>query len=182
MKLYELMAEQEAFKESMAQAIDRLVDPDTGEFIGTPEDVATLDALQGGLGDNEEAVKHKVEAIAVKIAEYEAEAKMHKEQKDKQAVMQKSLEKRAESLRKYLQDNLHGQSVKTPSYKVTFTYRDVVEVDDSFLQWAMSDPVGEAYLRYKSPEVDKTALKSALAAGTEIPYARIKSNESMGIK
>ena len=54
-------------------------------------------------------------------------------------------------------------------------------MDDCFVEWAQTSG-NEDLLRYKLPEVDKTAIKARLTSGEEIPFARFVQNMSIAIK
>jgi hypothetical protein len=74
---------------------------------------------------------------------------------------------------------LNGEKFKTARLSVSYRTSKAVEVDNEFLKWAMSN--GEQYLRYKEPEVDKTAVKEALEKG-EVPHAALVERVSVTIK
>jgi hypothetical protein len=55
-----------------------------------------------------------------------------------------------------------------------------IEDDTEFVNWAMNNR--EDLLRYKDPEISKTAVKQALNDGEEIPGASLVRTKSVLIK
>ena len=121
----------------------------------------------------------KIENIGLWIKDLKAEASALKAEKDALAKRQKTAENKVESLTRYLQMMLEGEKFKTPRLSVSYRTSKAVEVDNEFLSWAMAN--GEQYLRYKEPEVDKTAVKEALEKG-EVPHAALVERVSVTIK
>ena len=121
----------------------------------------------------------KIENIGLWIKDLKAEASALKAEKDALAKRQKTAENKAERLTNYLQMMLEGEKFKTPRLSVSYRTSKAVEVDNEFLSWAMAN--GEQYLRYKEPEVDKTAVKEALEKG-EVPHAALVERVSVTIK
>lgn len=150
------------------QEMLNLVDEETGEVLDY-EKFLELNM----------AKEEKLENIGLWIKDLKAEASALKAEKDALARRQKTAENKAESLTNYLQMMLNGEKFKTPRVSVSYRVSKAVEVDDGFIEWAMSN--GEEYLRYKAPEVDKTALKEALEKG-EVPHAEIVERVSVQIK
>lgn len=152
MKLYEINEE-----------ILKCVDEETGEIL----DMDRLASLQL-------AFDEKVEGIACWIKELVAEAKAVKEEKDKLANRQKSLENRAESLKFYLGTYLNGQKFKSPKVTISYGKTVSVEVED----WKQ---LPEEFLKTKDPEPDKTSIKDALKNGVEIPGCALVENKHLRI-
>lgn len=121
----------------------------------------------------------KIENIGLWIKDLKAEASALKAEKDALAKRQKTAENKAERLTNYLQMMLEGEKFKTPRLSVSYRASKAVEVDNEFLGWAMAN--GEQYLRYKEPEVDKTAVKEALKKG-EVPHAALVERVGVVIK
>lgn len=153
------------------EALVNAVDPDTGEITVDNE---ALDAL---LMERDA----KVENIACCIKNLTADAKALKEEEAALSARRKTTEKKAERLKDYLTYALQGEKFQTAKCAVSFRKSTSVEVDDSFVEWAQASG-NEDLLRYKLPEVDKTAIKARLTSGEEIPCARFVQNTSITIK
>ena len=153
------------------EALVNTVDPDTGEITVDNE---ALDAL---LMERDA----KIENIACYIKNLVAEAKAIKEEEIALSARRKTTEKKAERLKDYLTYALHGEKFQTSKCAVSFRKSTSVEVDDCFVEWAQTSG-NEDLLRYKQPEVDKTAIKARLTSGEEIPCARFVQNTSITIK
>lgn len=141
------------------------IDPETGEII---DDTSRLDELL--LARDE-----KIENIALFIKNLDAEAKAVKAEKDNLAKRQKSIENRAEWLKKYLADNLQGESFKTAKTVISWRKSEVIEIRSM-------DDVPEDYLKFKEPEADKVALKKAIKAGQVFDGIALVEKNNIQIK
>lgn len=96
----------------------------------------------------------------------------------------KSAATKEQSLREYLQAVLGGQKLKTARVSVGYRTTQAVEItdEDGLRQWAMTDPKGENVLRYREPEISKTAIREMIEAGGEVPGARIATRQSTTIR
>ncbi|MCD7927328.1 MAG: siphovirus Gp157 family protein, partial [Oscillospiraceae bacterium] len=77
-----------------------------------------------------------------------------------------------------------GETSETARCAVSFRATPAaVHLDDpeTFAAWC-HDAGQYDYLRYKPPEVNKTAVKEALKAGVELPGAYLEKGRSMSIK
>lgn len=157
LKLYEIPDE-----------INNLIDPETGEIT----DAETLNKLL-------ERYNNGVEWLALEVKNSLAEAEAYKREKDTFAQRQRVAENRVKSLKNYISFLLNGEKFKTDKVAISFRRSEAVEVDDEFILWAKEQ---NAYLRWKEPEVDKTALKDAMKQGIEVPHARLVENNSIQIK
>lgn len=153
------------------EALVNTVDPDTGEIIVDNE---ALDALL-----MERAAK--IENIACYIKNLAAEAKAIKEEEMALSARRKTTEKKAERLKDYLTYALQGEKFQTAKCAVSFRKSSAVEVDDCFVEWAQTSG-NEELLRYKEPEVNKTAVKERLTGGEAFDFARLVQNTSITIK
>ncbi len=151
------------------EAILNLIDPETGEIM----DYDAFVELQM-------ARETKIENMALWIKNLTAEAAAIKAERDALAEREKAAKNRAEGLKKYLAQILNGEKFSTPRVAISYRKSTAVEVDDGFLDWAKKN--ADQYLRYKEPEVDKTALRDAIKAGQEFEYARLIENQSLQIK
>lgn len=153
------------------QSILALVDPETGEIA----DYEALEALQMERDG-------KIENLALWIKDLKAEATAIRNEEKALAERRRSVENRAARLTEYLGYVLNGDKFKTGKVAISYRRSTSVTVYDGFVEWAQSHPEGEAYLRYSEPDVNKTALKEALAAGAEIPLAELTESQNIQIK
>lgn len=163
MKLYEIDMEIE-------RIIDQAFDEETGEVINE-ELLSQLEVLQ-------EAREDKIEGVALWIKNLAAEAEAIKAEKLALEKRQRSAEKKVESLKGFLRWALSGEKFKTAKVAISYRKSESVEVDP------MLDirTLDERFLRYKDPEVNKTALKEALKDGEVIDGVRLAENISIQIK
>ena len=158
LKLYEIPAE-----------IDALIDPDTGEITDTEKLTELVNRFNNG-----------VEWLALEVKNSLAEADALKKEKDAFAQREKVASNRAKNLKNYLTYLLNGEKFKTDKVAISWRRSEQVQVDEeNFLPWAKEH---NAFLRWKEPEVDKTALKEAFKQGIEVPYAELVENQSIQIK
>lgn len=150
-------------------AILNQVDAETGEI---PEAAfEELDALA-------DARETKIDNAACMVLDIEADARKIREQELALASRRKTLENRAERIRKYIEYATDGEPFASPRVQVQYRKSQAVELD-SALFWEAPDA---AYIRQKDPEPDKTAIKAALKAGTVIPGASLVEHTNMTIK
>jgi len=161
MKLYEI-----------EQAIMDCVDFDTGEIL----DSERLDALQ-----MERTAK--LEGVACYIKNLTADARAIREEEKALAERRRQTERKAESYSKWLANALQGEKFSTAKVAVSFRKSeglDVIDMD-SFCVWAMGNGHDDL-LTYACPKVNATAVKDAIKAGVDIPYARIEERLNINIK
>lgn len=144
----------EAIENLMANAVD----PETGEILVNDEDIEALQMERD----------KKVENIALYIKNQEAMASAIREEEKNLAARRKTCENRVEQLKHYLLHCLDGERFQTPKCDIRFRKSFTVQVGDGFLEWAMDNR--EDLLRYKTPEVDKTAIAKALKNNEEVPF------------
>lgn len=161
MRLYEINAELDALLEQ--------VDPETGELT------CDLEALEGLMIAREE----KLEGLALAVKNYDAEAKMIREEEKALAERRKRLENKAARAEAFLGEQLHGEKFQTSRVAVSYRTSKSVYLHPEFMGWAMQQ---ERFLRYKDPEPDKTAIANAIKAGEKLDYAEIIENRTMQIK
>ena len=86
----------------------------------------------------------------------------------------------------YLKNCLEAAKLKkieTPRAAISIRNNpESVEIADekSFIGWAQDN--NDDLLRYKDPEVNKTAVKQLLKAGEEVPFAKLIRTQSLTIK
>lgn len=160
MNLYEINAELEA-------AFNAAIDPETGEIL----DESMAEQFEQLQVDRET----KINNTACLIKNLKAEAAALKAERDAFAARQKTAERKAEALTKYLAGFLNGEKFKSTEVSISWRKSESLEVTD-LLQ------IPDEYLTYKMPEANKTAIKAAIKAGTEVPGVQIVQNMNMSIK
>ena len=151
------------------KAIMECVDLETGEIIDTEQ----LDKLQMER-DN------KIENVACWIKELKVEAEALKAEKQALAERQKTAERKAESLKKWLAYALQGEKFNTTKCAVSFRKSEAVEVTDEGLNNLMKEH--DELLTYKAPEPNKTAIKQAIKDGLNVAGVQLVRNISTIIK
>lgn len=148
--------------------ITELLDPETGELL----DYEAFAELQMER-------EQKIESMALWAKEMAAEAAAIKHE-TMLAERRKALERRTDSLKRYLALATGGEKFSTPRCVVSFRKTQRVVPDDGFVGWAMKSGRDDL-LKYAEPTVSLTAVKAALAAGEAIP-AKIEYSVSVGVK
>lgn len=152
------------------EELTNAVDPETGELM------VDVDAIEALAMEREQ----KIENIACYIKNLNSDVSELKNEEKALAERRKTAEKKAERLKNFLASALDGQKFSSSKCAVSIRKSQSVEVDDSFIDWAVFN--NDSLLRYKSPEVDKTAVKKLLDTGATLPYAHLKENYSVIIK
>ena len=195
MKLYEMSADFAELFDNYDAIVNIEFTPDgKGGFVdddGNPVDPeerrkemqqAWFDTLDG----MEQELVCKAENVAVYIKAMEAEAKSLKAEEDKLKVRRQAKENAAKRMREYLMGCMKQANIsKIDEPRAIISLRnnpESVEISDEndFISWANEDH--DEYLRYKAPEINKTAVKNALKSGAEIPFAALTRSQSLTIK
>lgn len=126
------------------------------------------------------------EALALHIKNLDAKAEAIKKEKQKLEQRQKSTENKAKRLRKYLNESMQKMNLKkVETARVVVTTRNnaesvVITEEGLCTEWAMEHD--DSLLSYQKPKISKTAVKNAIKAGKEIPYAQLVRTQSVIIK
>lgn len=152
MKLYEIN-----------EAILACIDPDTGEA-----DAEKLDELMI-------MREEKLENLALWVKDLKAEADAIKAEEKALAERRQAKERKAESIKAYLEKELAGQKFETSRAVCSFRKSQKVEITDL-------DKIPDDYLRYSAPTADKAAIKAAIKDGLTIEGAELVDSISMTIK
>lgn len=140
-------------------------DPETGELLNALE----WDKLNM-------AYEEKVENIACYIKNLTSDIADFKAEEANLATRRKTLERKAEFLKRLLLDNMDGQKFSTVKCAVSFRKSEAVQVDDI-------SRIPAEWLRVKTTyEPDKTAIKAAIKSGREINGCTLVENTSVQIK
>ena len=140
----------------------------------------TLDAVDGEMEDKLASCAAFVKQLAAEADALDAEIK---------SLRQRSASKKREieRFKKYIMDcmiNADVKKVDEPLAKLTIRQNaESVEVSDElgFIDWAQRHDRDDL-LRYSTPDINKTAVKDAIRAGTELPGAQIVRTKSLIIK
>lgn len=147
-------------------------DPDTGELLNAD----ALDALSMERDSKLENIACYCKNLAADAAAIKAEEATLKKRRE-------ALERSVDRLKAYLSASLNGQKFVTARAAVTFRKTQSVRVDDAdaAIESLRSGGFSDA-IRYKAPEIDKTAVKRLLKDGREIRGVSISESLSMAIK
>ena len=161
MKLYEI-----------DQAILALVDPETGEIL----DYEAFSELKMKR-------EEKIEGMALWHKNLTAEAAAIRSEEVNLATRRKSLEQKAERLKRYLTDLLSGEKFSTGRVECNFRKSKSVEIQDEaeFIR-TMQEGQHFEYLKYSPPTVNKTEITNAIKAGKEVPGAQLVEKSNLSIK
>ena len=151
--LYEIDADIEA-----AMQFD--IDEETGEIIS---DLSRLDAL---LVERET----KIENVVLAYKNAEAEKVMLKAEAEKLTKRAKQTERKAESLKRWIDYALAGEKFSSPRCTVSYRSSKAVNIDDEaeFIVWAEANGHDDL-LKFKTPEISKSAVKDYIVAGGSCP-------------
>lgn len=175
MKLYELTND---FTQLFDQ-FDEISSMDNAEEFKQ----AWFDTLSG----IEEEFEVKAENIGAYIKELTAAAKYLKAEEEVLSKRRKAKEKQAEWLKKYLLDSMQAigrtkidrpmavLSIRTNPESVHF------EDENAFITLCQRNG-SDDYLRYKAPEINRSAVKDALQAGQKIEGASLIRTQTVTIK
>ena len=154
------------------EAIYSLVDPETGEIL----DYEAFEALQM-------EKDQKLENVALWYKNLVAEAEAIKAEKNILADREKKCKEKAESLKKYLAQALAGTKFKTARVECSFRTSTKVEIKDeaAFIK-AMEESQHFEYLKFKAPEINKTAITDAIKSGLTVEGAELVKNQNIQIK
>lgn len=134
----------------------------------------------------EEEFTDKAENVAAYIKMLKGEAEVLKAEEQELSRRRKAKERRAESLKAYLLSSMQAVSlskIDRPMAQISIRNNAETAVfsdESGFIRWAEEDH--DDLLRYKAPEIDKTAVKKYLQAGGEIPGVKLARSQSLMIK
>lgn len=144
---------------------------------------AWFDTLDGV----EEEFETKAENIAAYIKGLKAEADAIKAEETALSLRRKVKENQIKRMKSYLLENMqliNRKKIDTPRAKLSIRNNaESVQFDDEerFIRLCLARGQDD-YLRYKDPELNKTAVKKALQSGMEIDGASLIRTQSLIIK
>lgn len=157
--------------QAIAELLEGGVNEETGEL--TAANAAQLEALQMERDQ-------KAENLALAVKNMKAGEDAIANEIDALTARKAALKKKRERAQDYLRIVLDGEKFQTPRVAVSWRRSEAVEPDEEFMNWAMDND--DSFLRYKPPEINKTAIKAAVKAGQEIPHVHIVQSLSPQIK
>ena len=156
------------------------------EYRADAEKLADMDLDEQTLADTLEGLSGELEVKAQNVIMFtrnlEATAAAIKEAEAQMAARRKALENRAAGLRRYVLENMQFagiQKIECPLFKLSIRDNpaavDIYEpglIPVQFMKQPEPPP----------PAPDKTAIKAAITAGTEVPGARLTKGTRLEIK
>ena len=156
------------------------------EYRADAEKLADMDLDEQTLADTLEGLGGELEVKAQNVVMFtrnlEATAAAIKDAEAQMAARRKALENRAAGLRRYVLENMQFagiQKIECPFFKLSI--RDnpaAVEIYEPGLIPAQFMKQPEP----PPPSPDKTAIKAAITAGTEVPGAKLTKGTRLEIK
>lgn len=146
------------------------VDEETGEVVD-------LDRLESLNLQRDE----KISNICKWIINLRSDIDQLKRQEAVFKERRQNAQKKAESLKNFLQVYMNGRPFKTAEFSATFRKSSAVEIINQDAFEAFADK-NRGLLTFPAPVPNKTAIKAALDAGEEVPGAAIKQNTNLIIK
>lgn len=151
--------------------IASLIDPETGE-------ISDFEAFEN-LGIERE---RKIDFLCKSIKEAPILAEAIQTEISRLQEKKKSIEAKSERYKAYLQGYLAGEKYKSPLFSCYYGLTKELQGDmKEFKEWAMKEGADE-FLKYKEPEVDKSAIKKAIASGIALPHLRLADRQYLCIK
>lgn len=154
------------------QSILALVDPETGELL----DCAAFERLQLER-------ERKLEGMALWVKDLTATAAAIGEEIKALQGRKQAAERKAEHLKAYLSALLAGEKFQTPRCSVTYRRTTAVEIEDpaGLIHW-LEDTGYDDCVKYRPPELSKTAVGKLLKEGVAVPGASLRERLSLGVK
>lgn len=149
----------------LMESFDLAIDTETGEIL----DEVAMQRIDELTMQKDE----KVLGIAKWIKNLEVDAKALKEQKQIFAERQAAVERKIESLKRYLTNAVSGEKFEDAQVKVGWRKSETVNIVDEqlFVLWA--EQCHDELLKFSEPSINKTAVKDAIKSGEEVRYAEI---------
>ena len=155
--------------EAVETAFNLAIDPETGEV--DEQQLMLLEML-------EMQRDQKIENIALLIKNYRADAAALKAEKEVFQKRQKQAENRAESLSRYLETALNGEKFSTDKCAINFRKTSKIVLNEGMTVY----DIDTHFLRMKEPELDKQAIKQALADGIKVEGVHEEAGLSMTVR
>lgn len=162
MSLYELDTK---IKGCIQLDAEHVVDTEDGEIF----DLQQFEALQMERGQKIEGMCCYIKNLMAEAVAYEAEEKRMRERRA-------AKEREIDRCKGYLAGVLYGEKFETPRCKITWRKSEICNV-------LSMEEIPDEYKRTKiTVDADKTAIKKAIKAGTEVPGAEVIQKLNMTLK
>ena len=163
MKLYEI-------DRALEEALEKAFDPETGEILN--EDAfADLEGLEAARVD-------KLEACAIMVKQYAADAEAIKAEIKALTQRARVASNKADSLKTYMERSIApGEALKTPRVAIGWRRSEGVTFDESFDVRALPEELTKTTV-----EPNKTAIKAALKQGETVPGAFLETRQNLQIR
>jgi hypothetical protein len=179
MNLYEISTDFEqmfnSYDDYMQAAAENGIDEEEAQEAW----FTTLDCM-------EEDVEAKLENIALFVKNTEADVTAIKAERERLTAREKAKSNLVKRLKDYMLMSMNKISrSKVETARAVVSVRNNAESvrvadEHGFIKWA-EEHKGEL-LKYKEPEISKTAVKAALKNGEDIPYCTLERTQSVIIK
>jgi len=126
-----------------------------------------------------EAREIKIENAACMVVNMTAEMKAIREQEQTLADRRKAIERRVESIKRYLEFATDGASFSSPRVQVKYTRSKVVRITDEAAFW---ENPAEMFVRRGEPVANISAIRKALMDGGIVPGAELIENVTLSVK
>jgi hypothetical protein len=122
----------------------------------------------------------KIENIALWYKNLLSDAEQYKKEEESFKKRKEKTIQKAESLKKYLDSSLYGQTFKSAKVNVWFKKSKSVEIDEDFISWAKDNAIN--LITLKDPTVNKNEIKKAIEQGLNISHAKLIEKLNIQIK
>ena len=190
--------------DQIERLLEDMTDPDTGELKkyiecpdGEPREVPLeeqLDAENAGVPlaylDSEDLLMERMEKLQLDYSalirnlrnDYfnrKSEAEALKAEKQRLAKRQATAERAYDRAARFLAYLTKGEKYQDEDVKISYRKSETVELDDDFIEWAMSNAPG---LVKVTPEPRKADIKRLLKNGQQIEHAHLETRQNIQIK
>lgn len=154
------------------QALEALIDPETGELLD-------YDAFEQLQMDRD----HKIENMVCWSKSLDAEAKAIRDEEKELAERRRTMERKRDRLRDYVDRALDGRPFQTAKCSVTYRKSTAVEITnmEELVRWCMDNGY-DGKVTYAAPTVAKSDIAPLLKAGVAVDGAEIAERMNMGVK
>lgn len=154
------------------QALEALIDPDTGELLD-------YDAFEQLQMDRE----RKIENMVCWSKSLDAEAKAIRDEEKELAERRRTMERKRDRLRDYVDRALDGHPFQTVKCSVSYRKSTAVEITnmENLVQWCLDNGY-DSKVTYAAPTVAKSDIAPLLKAGVAVDGAEISERMNMGVK
>jgi len=190
--------------DQIERLLEDMTDPDTGElkkYIETPDGTLRevpleeqIDAENADVAlpylDSEALLLENIERLQLDYGKLirnlrndyfnrKSEAEALKAEKQRLAKRQATAERAYDRAGRFLAYLTKGEKYEDADVKISYRKSEVVEIDDDFCDWAMTNAPG---LVKVTPEPRKADIKRLLKNGQQIEHAHLETRQNIQIK